>query len=193
VPEGAEVVSFPMNRGVSIAWNAAAARATGSVLCFVNDDVLLGNGSLRLLHAALERLPDAGVVGPVGTDWDIDAASHQRYLSTDDLEPGEARECNVVSGFLFATPAEDHAAVGGFDEAFTPCGFEEVDYCTAVRRRLGRRCYVVAGVEHAHEFGISARRPWTRVRHNGKSETIGRIHRRNRRHFLEKWSPGQTR
>jgi GT2 family glycosyltransferase len=188
VPEGAVVASYPMNRGVSVAWNAAAERATGEVLCFCNDDVDLGPASLQLLHAAATGRPDAGVVGPVGTRWDIGVPRHLEWVATAGLATGEMVACDVVSGFLFALRREVFERVGGFDEAYTPAGFEEVDLCTAVRLRLGLRCYAVAGVEHRHEFGISAARPWRRVRFDGRSESVRSIDRRNRRHFREKWA-----
>jgi GT2 family glycosyltransferase len=187
LPPSATVVRFGQNQGVPIAWNAAARAARAPVLCVVNDDVRLGPHSLRMLHDALTETPGAGVVGPVGTNWDIPAAVHRAYVDLGGLEPGTAVDCDVLSGFLFLTTREAHARVDGFDEAFTPCGFEEIDYCTAVRERLGLRCLAVAGVPIDHEFGISSRRPWRRVRYQGRSEALGRIAERNRRHFLSKW------
>ena len=99
------------------------------------------------------------------------------------------RECEVVSGFLFATRRDTFDAAGGFDEAYAPFSYEEVDFCTAVRLDLGLRCYAVADVEHTHEFGVSAAwRPWRRVRFDGRSESVWSIDRRNRRRFLSKWA-----
>src|SRR5205085_2683819 len=110
------------------------------------------------------------------------------------LGPGELRECDVVSGFLFATPRQVYDEIGGFDEVYTPASFEEVDYCTAVRLSLGLHCYVVGGVEHEHEWGISATgKPWRRVRFDGRSELLWSIHRRNRRHYLSKWAKSSAR
>ncbi len=188
VPNDASAVAFDVNRGVPVAWNAAARLARAPVLCVVNDDVVLGHDSLALLHQALGREPSAGVVGPVGTRWDITLAQHLSYLSLEELLPGELRECEVVSGFLLATPKHVFDSVGGFEEAYTPCGYEEVDYCTAVRLRAGLSCFAVAGVEFTHKFSISAARSWRRVHYDGRSESIKSISRRNRRHFLAKWS-----
>jgi GT2 family glycosyltransferase len=184
---GTVVIEFATNRGVPAAWNRAAAVASGEVLCFVNDDVVLGPSALRRLSESARR-EDAGVVGPVGTRWDILKGEHRAYVSTDALSPGEVEPCEVVSGFLFATRRDVFRAVGGFDEAYSPCGFEEVDYCTAVRLKLGLACFAVAGIPYLHEFGISARRRWRRVRFDGRSESIGSIARRNREHFLAKWA-----
>jgi O-antigen biosynthesis protein len=188
VPSGATTVEFDRNRGVPVAWNAAARLARSPLLCVVNDDVVLGRGSLALLRQALVSEPTAGVVGPVGTHWDISRAQHLSYLDLDGLKAGDLRECEVISGFLLATPKSVFQTVGGFDEALTPFGYEEVDYCTAVRLKAGLRCFAVAGVEVEHEFGISAASQWRRIRYDKKSEGIRSIARRNRRHFLAKWS-----
>ncbi len=188
VPDGARTIAFDVNRGVPVAWNAAARRARAPVLCIVNDDVVLGRDALALLQGALAGETAAGVVGPVGTRWDIPSARHRSYLELDGHPRGSLHECEVVSGFLLATRRQLFEDLGGFDEAFTPCGFEEVDYCTAVRLRGGLSCCAVAGVEFSHEFAISAARSWRRVRFDHRSESIASIAARNRRHFLEKWS-----
>ena len=187
-PPGAVLVDFPVNRGVPIAWNAAVARSRAPVVCVVNDDVVLGPGSLALLHDALAGEATAGVVGPVGTQWDLTVPEHLSYLDTAGAPPGQRHECDVVSGFLFATRRRLFDDVGGFDEAYTPCGFEEVDYCSAVRLRAGMRCFAVAGVAFEHEFGISASRPWHRLAFDGRRESLRSITRRNREHFRRKWS-----
>jgi GT2 family glycosyltransferase len=188
VPADARSVDLGVNRGVAPGWNAAAEAAAGDVLVFANDDVELGPRSLALLRAALEEHPKAGVVGPVGTRWDIPAGEHREWVATTDRPAGAVAECEVVSGFLFACRAEVWRAVGGFDEFYAPASWEEVDFCTAVRAQ-GRRNFAVAGVEAPHEWGVSKRQmPWARVHYDGRSETWRSIHRRNRRHFLEKWA-----
>jgi hypothetical protein len=78
-------------------------------------------------------------------------------------------------------------ALGGFDEAYAPCSYEEVDFCTDVRLRLGLKCFAVAGIEVEHEYGISVSNPWKRIRHNGRAELLRSIHIRNERYFREKW------
>lgn len=188
LPRGAHVVAFPENRGVPIAWNAAASKATGRLLCIVNDDVSLGPSALAMLADALDAYPRAGVVGPVGTMWDLVAGRHQSYVDTSALVPGQVAACDVLSGFMLMTPAEVFQAVDGFDEALTPCGFEEVDYCTAVRRRAGREALVVAGVPVEHKFGISARRGSKRISYMGRSERLDAVASRNRAHFVSKWA-----
>ncbi len=187
VPPGARSVDLEVNRGVSPGWNAAARAAFGSVLVFANDDVLLGPRALRLMHDVLTTRQEAGVVGPDGTMWDLSVPKHLEYLDLSDRGVGEVEECDVVSGFLFALRHEVWEALGGFDEAYAPCSYEEVDLCTDVRKRLGLQCYAVAGIETEHEYGISVSNPWKRIRYNGRAELLRSIHIRNARHFREKW------
>jgi GT2 family glycosyltransferase len=188
IPRDAIITAFPVNRGVSVAWNVAGERAAGELLCFINDDATLGPGALRTLWQAATRHPDAGVVGPVGTRWDIARFQHIEYLDTSHLPTGEVVECEVLAGFCLATPRAVFEQAGRFDEAYSPCSVEEVDYCTKVRVELGLKCYAVAGVSYQHVFGISAARPWKRVSWDGQSESIRRIAKRNRRYFMRKWT-----
>jgi GT2 family glycosyltransferase len=188
VPSWARSVDLGVNRGVSPGWNAAAAAARGSVLVFANDDVLLGPRSLKLMHDVLTTLAQAGVVGPDGTLWDLGVPKHLERLDLSTLSAGELKACDVVSGFLFAVRREVFDAVGGFDEAYAPCSYEEVDFCTDVRKRLGLECYAVAGVETEHEYGISVSNPWKRIRYNGRAELLRSIHIRNQRYFRRKWA-----
>jgi GT2 family glycosyltransferase len=188
VPPGAVTVELDVNRGVAPGWNAAAAAARAEVLCFCNDDLVPSPSSISLLERALREHHDAGVVGPLGARWDISAGRHLDFVSLDGLSSGDVTPCEAVAGFMFACRRDTWEDVGGFDERYAPFSWEEIDFCTAVRSR-GLRCYAVAGVEHEHEFGVSAHRaPWRRIRWDGRSESIWRIHRRNKRLFLRKWS-----
>ncbi len=188
IDEGDRTVDLAVNRGVAPGWNAAASVARGDVFVFTNDDVLLKPRSLAVLCHALRGQSDAGVVGPVGTRWDVAVGQHRSWVDLSDRSEGELERCDVLAGYLFATSRRVFDQVGGFDEYYAPCSFEEVDFCTAVRLQLGLSCYAVAGVDAEHEWGISRRSPpWTRVRFDGRSETLRSIHRRNRTHFIDKW------
>jgi GT2 family glycosyltransferase len=186
-PTWARTINLSVNRGVTPGWNAAASAASGAVLVFANDDVVLGPRALRLMHDVLVARPEAGVVGPAGTLWDLRTPRHLEWLDLSGRSPGEVQACDVVAGFLFAMRRQVWEALGGFDEAYAPCSMEDVDLCTDVRKRLGLECYAVAGVETKHEYGISLTRPWKRIRHSGRSEFLRSIHRRNVRHFRRKW------
>jgi GT2 family glycosyltransferase len=187
-PPDAVVADLGVNRGVAPGWNAAAQAAHGEVLVFTNDDVVFGEGALTVLARALREHPDAGVVGPVGTTWDLAAPRHLEWIDLAGRSPGDVEPCDVVSGFLMAMRRDVFERAGGFDEAYAPCSYEEVDICTTVRLRLGLRCFAVAGVEVEHDAGISVAKPWSRVSYDGRTEFLPAIHRRNRRHFRQKWA-----
>lgn len=184
VPGGVRTVPLPVNRGVAPGWNAAARAAAGDTLVFANDDVSLGAGALDRLAAVLGAERDAGVVGPVGARWNRRTWKHEATV-----RPAHGIEaCDAISGFLFATRRTTWEAVGGFDEAYAPASWEEIDFNLAAQR-LGLRSYAVAGVDAPHEWGISARQPpWRILSWDGRRELLWSIHRRNRRHFLSKWS-----
>ena len=181
-------VQLPVNRGVAPGWNAAAAASTAEVLVFANDDVKLGPGSLAMLHDALVNHPEAGIVGPVGSRFDFRTGRHIAWVSDETSVPGEILACDVVAGFLFALRRSDFEAVGGFDEAYAPAIMEEIDLTLAVREHLGLGAFMVSGVDHEHEFGVSSAPIWRMIRHNGRRELLVSIHRRNRRHFYRKWA-----
>jgi len=184
VPAGARTTSLEQNMGVAPGWNAAAREARGDILVFANDDVVPGPGSLERLAGVLRGHSDAGVVGPVGATFDRSTWTHVDFVEPED---GVAA-CDAVSGFLFATTRHAWEAVGGFDEAYAPASWEEIDFNVAVQRH-GLRSYAVAGVDAPHEWGISSRQPpWRTVRWGGRRELLWSIHRRNRRHFLAKWA-----
>lgn len=188
VGPGATTVALTVNRGVAPGWNAAAARSAGDVLVFANDDVRLGERSLAMLVTALRDNPGAGIVGPMGSRFDFAAGRHLAWVDTAAAAPGTLVPCDVVSGFLFALRRGDFEAAGGFDEAYAPATMEEIDLTLAVRFGVGLEPYVVAGVAHEHEFGVSSAPPWRRVAHNGRREFLFQVHRRNRRHFAAKWA-----
>lgn len=187
-PAGARLVLLSLNTGVAPGWNAAATRATGDVLVFANDDCEPGPGAFAQLATALRDHPGAGIVGPVGTLWDLQTGAHVDHVSTERLPPGTLVPCDVVSGFCFAVRRETYDALGGFDETYAPLSWEEVDFCVAARV-AGLENHAVAGVEVAHEWGVSAKAPvWRRIAWGGRRELLWSIHRRNRRHFLAKWA-----
>lgn len=188
VPPGTRTVALAHNMGVAPGWNAAANAASGDVLVFANDDVQLGPRAIAEIVDTLDVHPDAGVVGPEGATWDIQQGHHLQRISGTDLPAGSVRSCDAVSGFLFAVRRAAFVAIGGFDEAYAPASFEEVDLCFAIRA-LGLEALVVGGVDVTHEWGVSARQPpWRTIRWNGKRELLWSIHRRNRARLRTKWS-----
>jgi len=188
VPEFAHTVDLDINRGVAPGWNAAARAALGGVLVFANDDLELNQRSVETMVSALLDCPAAGVVGPSGSRWDIERGTDYSTVDLRSHRAGTTVECEVVDGYLFACRRSTFELIGGFDEFYAPASWEEVDFCTAARF-IGLRNFAVSGVDARHDWGVSRKQPpWRRISFDGRSETLRSIHRRNRQHFLEKWS-----
>jgi GT2 family glycosyltransferase len=168
-----------VNVGVSRAWNMGAMMAEGDALCFLNDDVEVGPGGLAHLHQVLATDPSVGVVGPRGAVWR--GAQHDRYVG--EREPANA---DNISGFCFMVRTELFHRVGGFDIAYTPAGFEEIDFCFAVRQ-LGYHCRVIPGlpITHHYRHGVSASHGTVEYLH--RSTDTRSLHERNKAYFKRKW------
>jgi GT2 family glycosyltransferase len=186
-PVTTRVVDLGENRGVAAGWNAAARAAEGAILAFANDDTELGPGALAELTTALDSLPRAGVVGPLGMERIPRRFEHLRPAASETRN--QPTQVSALFGFLMAVRREVYEAVGGFDERYSPCLWEEIDFGTAVRDRLGLLCYQLPGLAVRHEFGISARRswPWVRVPYAEGRPTLRAIRHRNRRLYASKW------
>ncbi|MBF6589345.1 MAG: glycosyltransferase, partial [Ktedonobacterales bacterium] len=140
----AEVVLVPVSARGAVAskigkLNAALPRATGDVLCFVDDDVRLRPESLRVLVTHLGR-PRAGAVFGLacytswGAPWSalmsafVNASALLSYIPLSFLT-----EPFTITGHCFALRRADFVAAGGFD------GLEaRVDDDHELARRLGR-------------------------------------------------------
>lgn len=168
-----------VNVGVARSWNMGAEMAEGEALCFVNDDVEVGKGSAEGLFEMLLSSPEIGQVGPMGAKWQ--GAEHARYVGESVVE-----EADAISGFLFMLREQAFRRVGGFDPAYSPAGFEEIDMSFALRK-MGWKCLVVPGldIKHHHYHGVSSYR--SRVSYLGKEIDTEELHQRNRAYFSKKW------
>lgn len=168
-----------VNVGVARSWNMGAEMAEGAALCFVNDDVEVGQGGLETLHKVLMSDVSIAQVGPVGANWK--GAEHDHFVG----EQFEA-DADAIAGFLFMIRADAFRKVGGFDPFYSPAGFEEIDMSFQLRA-LGLRCVVVPGldIKHHHHHGVSSYR--SEVAYLGKTIDTESLHRRNKEYFQRKW------
>ncbi|MHB8742010.1 MAG: glycosyltransferase family 2 protein [Sulfuricaulis sp.] len=171
-----------VNVGVARAWNMGAELAEGEVLCFVNDDVEVGEGAVERLFEALSSAADVGQVGPRGARWR--GAEHDRFVGETEIE-----EADAISGFFFMIKSDVFRDVGGFDIAYTPAGFEEIDMSFKIRR-AGKKCLVVPklAITHHHHHGVSAYS--TTIQYLSTSIDTRTLHERNKAYFNRKWFPG---
>jgi GT2 family glycosyltransferase len=176
-----------VNVGVARAWNMGAMMAEGDILCWSNDDVIVGPGAVERLVEVLESDPSVGEVGAHGGMRYMrgpNSGHCERMIESDRVE-----EADEISGYLFLTKRSVFEEVGGFDNSFTPAFYEEIDYSFKVRAK-GYKCLVVPGVDVKHRkmHGVSAKR--VAVDYLGRTERTDEITRRNHEYFVRKWKLG---
>lgn len=138
------------NVGVPRAWIIGAMISEGESLCFCNDDVEVGLGAIEALLEVLHSHPSIGEAGPAGGKWSGVVSGPRVGLEV-------VEEADEVSGFFFMLKSEVYREVGGFDNAYTPAGCDEIDMSFAVGGR-GYRWLVVPHLRIVHHgsHGISS-------------------------------------
>ena len=144
--DGAVVVRNTENRGFLLACNQGVEASSGPVVVLLNNDAVVEAGALAAAAAALDSVPGAGIVGGalVAVDGRLQEAgsivwrdgSCEGYGRGDDAD-GFAyrfrREVDCVSGAFLATTRRTWDELGGFDAAFAPAYYEDVDLCLRAR------------------------------------------------------------
>jgi hypothetical protein len=176
--------TMSQNIGVARAWNVGLELATTPVVFVLNADLTIDAAAVQAVHEGLETLLDAGCVGPEGSFFDMRYA--RDYLILGQGESRKPVQVDAVSGFLFAVWREDFGPGGlRFENAYTPCHFEEWDLGLQIKR-LGKRSYVVPASTYAHHGGGSLS-ALTKVEFLGQRQAPGEILAQNHHHFLLKW------
>jgi GT2 family glycosyltransferase len=162
--------------------NAAAARARGDLLVFVNNDVeaFRSDWLTRMAREALR--PDVGAVGAKLLDGAGRIQHGGIVLGTGGLVthghrhfPGDApgylaalRATHAVSAVTAAclvVAADKFRAVGGFDEAVFAVDFNDVDLCLRLNAAGFRTLLVPEAVLHHREAASRRWTPEARARH----------------------------
>lgn len=143
---GATVVRIDGAFNYSALNNAAVAHATGSILCFLNNDIEMLDGDWLALLARHAVRPDIGAVGArllypdrtiqhAGVFTGIGGGAAHAHRFQNENERGyfeRARlpqRVSAVTGACLAVLREKFLAVGGFDEENFPVAFNDVDLC----------------------------------------------------------------
>lgn len=172
------------NIGVARAWNVGISMATTPFVMILNADLHLEAPVIDAIEAGLQQLDKAACVGPQGSFVNYRLTRDFLYFDKGGFE--EPIEVDAVSGFLFGV-RRDLFSPGGlkFEEAFTPCYFEEWDLGLQIRQ-AGLKSWIVPSESYNHHWGgsIGARREIDCL---GRSESAQVILQRNRHYFLNKW------
>ena len=172
------------NIGVARAWNLGLEIAVTPTVFMLNADLHVEREAIDALEQALNSLPDAACVGPQGCFSEYPLVKDYLYFEKGTFN--RPLVVDAVSGFFFAVKTEHfNNKTIRFENAFTPCYFEELDIGLQIKQ-AGLKNYIVpvTGYDHHWSGTIRALRE---IEYYDKSETAGEILLKNRRLFLNKW------
>jgi GT2 family glycosyltransferase len=166
---GATVIRSETNLHFLLGVNRAAREARGRHLLLLNSDAQLLPGTLEAAVRTLESAKDIGAVGarivlPDGTlqeagsiIWnDGTCHGYGRGRPATDGEFMFRRDVDYCSGAFLLTPRALWEKLGGFDERYVPCYYEETDYCVRLWESGCRVVYEPDAVILHYEFGSSS-------------------------------------
>jgi GT2 family glycosyltransferase len=123
------VITNRENRGFPIACNQGARKAGGEVLLFLNNDtIVFGDYCSPLLETVSDDILAGPELNSHNTGWNVFACAGAEGVS--------AKEVTVpyIAGWCLSLTKATYEALGGFDERYTPCDYEDMDLCyTAVK------------------------------------------------------------
>jgi GT2 family glycosyltransferase len=186
------VIRARRNRGYVDSCNLGASRASGEILVFLNNDVVLLPGWLPPMLRLFMDWAGVGAVGGrlIATDGSLQEAGGVVFCDgsamnygrgeTDLLAPfvSHVREVDYCSGALLATPRELFSGFGGYDVRYRPAYYEDTDYCFRLRDRGYRVMFQPEAAVVHREGGTSG---------TDLGSGVKRYQEVNRRKFVERW------
>ena len=144
---GVTVVTPDENLGFGGGCDAGVERARGDLVCFLNPDVIVTEGWITPLMAALDD-PVVAVAAPPLLDPDgtlqeagqaVLADGFTMAIGGPELFPGDTgqlfdRDVDYASAACWLVRRDEHLERGGFDRRFHPAYFEDADYGLRVER-----------------------------------------------------------
>lgn len=156
---GVTVVQPVSNLGFAGGCELGVRHTSGATLGFVNPDVVFPAGWLDSLLAVLDGGDPPTIVAPVLVDPDGTIQEAGQTLDRTATawanvnDPGGAViDVEYASAACWLVRRADHDRIGGFDPAYHPAYYEDVDYAWRVRRDGGRTA-VHGGVRVVHHRG----------------------------------------
>jgi GT2 family glycosyltransferase len=154
---GVRVVRPKVNLGFGGGCNLGVERARGSTICLLNPDVSVGGDWLAPLLAAIDE--GAAIAAPVllNVDGTVQSAGHHLFADASTAPITEAPTAlgrpDYASAACWLMSRATYDECGGFDTAFFPAYYEDVDL--ALRARASGGTVVVGASRVTHRHGAS--------------------------------------
>ena len=142
----------PQNEGRARARNRGWRAATGDVVLFLDDDILLQDGAINA-HIRAQSERSAVHLGEVLTDPSVVDSTLFGYLDTRGImkrPPGSRVPARYLLTQNVSLPRSALEAVGGFDERFVAYGFEDMDLAFRLEDAAGLEFYRLEGARGLH-------------------------------------------
>jgi GT2 family glycosyltransferase len=163
--KSASVIRLPRNLGVAGGLNVGLHHSRGSVVVFLNQDVVLDPSCLGELEEAILRNASWGICGskllyPAShiiqhaggvVELPLYLTKHRGYGRTDNGQYDSICDVEYVTGAVLAAKRALLNWLGGFDERFFPAYYEDLDLCRRVRQAGFHVVYVPKAVAYHWE------------------------------------------
>jgi GT2 family glycosyltransferase/glycosyltransferase involved in cell wall biosynthesis len=191
------ILSVGANRSFGERSNVGAESATGEILVFLNNNVMVTENWLAPLVHELQANPNVGAVGPkflypdgsireAGAFLDRKGRSVQRGKGQASRAGrfSEKREVQYLSKDCFAIRKRDFLKVGGFSFVYEPGGYEDSDLCFSLR--AAGLTVVYQPESTVIDIGIQT------TSFAGNTPLVDGVVEMNRIKFLNRWGNGKT-
>ena len=147
---GVRLFETGINRHFGEAANLGAERATGRYLCFLSPNIRVSLDWLTSLLAALDEAPPARAIAPLILAQDGTIAEAGGFMSAElgprprlsgknvEVAGTETRPVDYASSDCLLMTRHSFVQVGGFDFAYEPGLYEDVDLCLKLRAGGGQ-------------------------------------------------------
>jgi|694.fasta_scaffold02955_30 GT2 family glycosyltransferase/glycosyltransferase involved in cell wall biosynthesis len=191
------ILSVGVNRFTGEGNNIGAESATGDILIFLNNQVMVTENWLEPLIDELQENPNVGAVGPkflypdgsireAGAFLDRNGQSVQRGKGQNSGVDffNEKREVQYVSADCFAIRKKDFLKVGGFNFVYEPAHYEDVDLCFSLR--TAGLSVVYQPESTVIDMGTQA------ISNTGSTSLFEAVVEMSRIKFLNRWGNGES-
>ena len=171
------------NIGVARAWNIGLDMSRTDVTFILNADLQITVQAVESVEQALLISPEVAIAGPEGSFFCFEKAADYQHFRKSMV--WEDITVDAVSGFFFAVRTSYfHNKVLKFENAFTPCYFEEWDLGLQIKK-AGLRSVIAPIFGYHHQFSLVKKKE--PIRYYDESEEVPMIHGRNMKFYMMKW------